>query len=583
MTKQKKYLKALYSSSPLIMDGAMGTQIQKFSLTDKDFLGSPGFNEILNLTRPEIISKIHLSYLEAGANIIETNSFGANRLKLQEYSAEQQTAEINFTAAQIARKVAGPEKLVLGSIGPTGILLSHQDQSRYSFDDLVNVFEEQALALIKGGVDALLLETQHDILEVKAGIIGCKKAIAQSDVALQVQVTVDTYGKMLFGTHLATAAAIVQDMGIDVFGLNCSTGPQEMEPALKILTQNCSLPISVIPNAGMPKNKDGQAFYDLSVADFVASLKKYVTTYGVNIIGGCCGTSPEYIQALAQNIQPSALLTTKKYINLPFCSSTHLSSRLKQPLIIGERINSQGSKKAKQLMLANDYDSLIDLAESQQNSGADLIDLCFAMTERNDEKEQMQSFIKLCAYRLNIPFCFDSTEPLVLENSIKAYPGKPLINSINLESDKIYQILPFLKTFGLSTIALCIDEKGMAKTRAEKVQIAQRIYQLAVHQFGLKPEQLYFDPLTFTLATGDNEYKHSAQSTFEALRDIKKLMPGVKTVLGVSNVSFGFSPPSRKVLNLVYLYEAVKYGLDSAIFNIDHLLPEKLSINVLMS
>jgi len=580
-----KYLQLIKQGQLIFQDGGFGTMLQKHKITSEDFHGHEGAFEYLNISRPDIIQDVHKQYLLAGAMVMDTNSFGGNRIKLKEYGLEHKVYEINYAAAQNAQKAIQalnfPNTFVMGSMGPTGFLPSSTDPSLGSinFDELSNVFEEQATALIDGGADLILLETQHDILEVKAGIIGAKKAITNSckEIALQVQVTVDQYSNMLFGTHILTAITIIKDMGIDVFGINCSTGPREMENTIKLLSEHSPLPISIIPNAGMPENIDGTAHYKMTPELFSTVIGEYLRKYRISVVGGCCGTTPEHIGSLklkAESLKLKAENLKFKAECLPsFCGPISLAKEKKTPLIIGERINSQGSRKAKELMLQDKYDELVDLAKSQEQSNADLIDCCFAMTERADEEDQLSFFAKKVAYATTIPLCFDSTEAITLESAVKSYAGKPLINSINLESDKIHQILPIVKNFGLSTIALCIDEQGMAKTTKEKLTIAKKIYKIAVNDYGLKPEQLIFDTLTFTLATGEEEWRNSAKETFNAIQLLKKELPGVKTVLGVSNVSFGLTPPARKILNLVYLHTAVEYGLDMAIFNADHFQP----------
>ncbi len=583
-----KYLEILKNKGVIIMDGGMGTLIQGYNLTFDDYDGLEGLNEMLNITHPEIIGEIHNKYLEAGSMAIETNSFGASRIKLAEYSKENDTYKINYLAAQIAKNAvknrhSNKPAFVIGTMGPTGKLPSSTDAflGDISFDELEDVFYEQAKALIDGGVDVLLLETQHDILEVKAGILGCKKAINEAckEIALQVQVTIDAQGNMLYGTNILEAFNIVKDLGIDVFGINCSTGPLEMEKSLKRLSESSQIPLSVLPNAGMPCNEHGHAVYKLEPEVFAQQVKNFIKDYGVQVIGGCCGTRPAHIEALAKTLGDAPKATGR----LSASADTHHilrdfaspigglgEAKNKAVYIIGERINSQGSKKAKELMIKDEYNSLLGLAKDQESKGADLLDLCFAMNERSDEKEQMSTFINLAAYATKCPLVFDSTEPEVLEAALKRYAGRAMINSINLESDKYKAVLPLVKKYATSTIALCINEKGMAKTKEEKLEIARKIYNIATKEYCLKPYQLIFDPLTFTLATGEDEYRNSAIETFEAIKEIKEHFPGVRTVLGVSNISFGLNPAARKVLNLVYLNKAVDYGLDFAIFNAEH-------------
>ncbi len=551
----------------------MGTLIQGYDLTINDFEGLEGLNEILNLTHPEIIKAIHTEYLKAGSMAIETNSFGGSRIKLTEYGRGKDVYLINKRAAEIAREAItdfGGYQFVVGSMGPTGKLPSSTDPilGRVTFDEIVDVFGEQATALLDGGVDVLLLETQHDILEVKAAIMGCRQAIASSgkDIVLQVQMTVDQNGVMLYGTDIISAINIIKDLGVDVIGINCSTGPAEMMTTLNNLSSVCPCALSVLPNAGMPHNEHGKATYSLDPETFSTLVARFVNEFGVQVIGGCCGTRPAHIAALAKLI-PSLKPAHRTITHLPPFSSPIETLPIKTlPYIIGERLNAQGSKKSKSLMMANDYPTLLDIAKDQVEFGADLLDLCFAMTERYDEKEQLATFTNLVAYAVTTPLSFDSTEPDVLEAAIKRYAGRPLINSINLENEKYKSILPLVKQFGLTTIALSIDEKGMARTTAEKLSITDRIVKIA-ESYGLREDQLMIDPLTFTLATGEEEFRSSALETLEAIRQIKLKYPSIHITLGISNISFGLTPPARKILNRVYLEHAVKAGLDFAIFH----------------
>lgn len=579
-----KYLQLLSQGEIIVFDGGTGTLIQKIDLKDEDFGGLTGCNEYLNLTRPDVLGDIHKAYLQAGARAIETNSFGASLIKLTEYGLADKHDLINQRAAEIARKAAdnfGGNIFVVGSMGPTGILLSDPNEEIKIFDDIKEVYYKQSIALIKGGVDVLLIETAHDIKELKAAVLGSRQAIKDSgkSVALQAQITLDIQGKMLFGTDILAAITIIKDLEIDVFGLNCSTGPAEMELSIKLLSKYSPKYIAIVPNAGMPENIDGDAVYRLSPKLFAEQVVDFIGKYNINVVGGCCGTSPDHIKALITVIKRKKLKTKPRKIGVlnNATSPITLNKGKKGIKIIGERINAQGSRKAKQLMMNEDYDALIDILQVQEQQGANFIDLCFALTERDDESGQIATFIKKSAYLTSVPLVFDSTEPSVISTAVKEYAGKGLVNSINLENNKIYKVLPILKTFGLSTIALCIDEQGMAKTLEKKLEIAERIYKLVVEDNGLQPEQLIFDPLTFTLATGEKEWQDSAVQTFNALEAIKKKFLGVQTVLGISNVSFGLQSKARQILNAVYLYHAEKVGLDYAIYNPAHLLDvEKL-------
>jgi 5-methyltetrahydrofolate--homocysteine methyltransferase len=581
-----KYLELIKDGNIILQDGAYGTMLQTYQLTKDDFGGYKDLYEHLNISKPDILIDLHKQYLQSGAQVLDTNSFGANKYKLSQYGLADKVYDINFAAAKIAKNAINElglaDKFVMGSMGPTGYLPSSldPDMGKITFDELAEAYSQQATALIDGGADIILLETHHDILETKAGIIGAKKAIqdSQKEIALQVQVTVDANSNMLFGTNILSAFIIVQDMGIDVFGINCSTGPREMENTIKTLSSYSKLPISIIPNAGMPDNVNGCAIYNMTPEEFSEIIYSFLQKYNISIVGGCCGTTPAHIKALKEKIikdnQNKKIIYPQRETNIPnYTSPITIKMEQKKVYLIGERINSQGSRKAKELMLNNNYEELSSLAKVQQDKGADLIDCCFAMTERNDEAEQLSFFVKKVAYQSLLAISIDSTEPSVIEKAVKSYAGKPIINSINLEDEKIHKVLPIIRDFGLSTIALCIDQNGMAKTVEEKMNVAQKIYDIAIDKFRLSPHQLIFDPLTFTLATGENEWKNSAINTFQAIKLIKEKLIGVKTVLGVSNVSFGLSPQARKTLNLVYLEEAIKNGLDFAIYNVDHYCP----------
>ncbi len=592
----------------LVYDGAMGTQVQAANLSPEDYGGKEGCTDILVLTRPDVIEGIHVRYLEAGADVIETNTFGGNRLKLEEYGLGDRLYELNYTAAQLARKAADrfstPEKprFVAGSIGPTGMLPSSDDPmlSAITFDELEAMFHEQAKALVEGGCDVLLIETSQDILEVKAAVVGIHRYLKEAGltssacgqesskrIALQVQVTLDVSGRMLLGTDMGAAIATLEALPIDVIGLNCSTGPEHMREPVRILSEQATRPISIIPNAGLPQNVNGQAVYPLGAEPMAEALHEFVTLFGVSIVGGCCGTGPEHIRAIAERVKELKSPVDSRLrgndgqergIGEPAVSSAMRATSLHQepkPLIIGERVNAQGSRKMKQALLADDYDTVLAVAREQVEGGAHVLDVCVALTERADEAEQMRKVVKKLAMGIEAPLMIDSTEASVIEAALKAYPGRAIINSINLENGRarIDALAPLAATHGAALVALTIDEEGMAKTVERKVAIAKRIHDIVVDEYGLPPESLIFDDLTFTLATGDAEFRPSAQATIEGIRAIKAELPGVMTVLGVSNVSFGLAPHARAVLNSVFLYHCVQAGLDLAIVNPSHVTP----------
>ena len=584
----RKYLDAL-DDRVLLFDGAMGTNLDRQNLSVEDFgcERTAGCNDYLVITHPQAVEKVHRAFLEAGADVIETDTFRANRLTLGEFGLEDQTLIINRAAASLARKIAdeysSPEKprFVAGSIGPSGKLISTEDpeMSDITFEALADIFREQAVGLITGGVDLLLIETSQDILEVKAVIQGIKAAFQETGeiLPIQAQVTLDTTGRMLLGTDIAAARAILEGMGIDVIGLNCSTGPDYMREPIRYLAENSKLPVSCIPNAGLPLNVDGEAVYPMKPEPFADLLLEFVNEYGVRVVGGCCGTQEEHIRLIDEGLNRDRQ-KPEKAEGEPMLASPVQAVSMKQtppPFLIGERLNTQGSRKFKRLALAEDFDRVVEMGRNQVESGAHGLDVCVALTEKSNEVELMRNVVKRLANAVPVPLVIDSTELDVIEVALKANPGRSLINSTHLESgpDKARQVFSLAKLFNAAVIVLTIDENGMAKRADHKLAVAQRIHQLAVEEVGLKPEDLVFDTLTFTLATGDPELQDSAIQTLDGIRRIKAALPGVLTSLGVSNVSFGLSGPARAVLNSVMLYHSVEAGLDMAIVNPAHIKP----------
>ena len=588
-TIHRHYLDAL-AQRVLIFDGAMGTSLQKQNLTAEHFGGEKRFgcNDALVLSYPQAVELVHRSFLDVGVDVIETCTFRSNRITLAEYGLADQTEDINLKAAQLARRLAddytrtsGQPRFVAGSMGPSGKLPSMNDPelSDVTFDDLAQVFREQARGLIRGGVDVLLIETSQDILEVKAAIDGIEQAFVDTGIRLpiQAQVTLDTTGRMLLGTDIGAVYAILEGLPIDVIGLNCSTGPDYMREPIRWLGEHSTLPVSCIPNAGLPLNVDGQAVYPLDPETFATTLSEYVRHMGVGVVGGCCGTTPAHLQLLVDELhgvpQPQRVVSSP-----PQLSSAVAAQAMEQqprPFLIGERLNTQGSRAFKKMMLVEDFDGALTLAVSQMDAGAHGLDLCTALTERPDEKDLMYRLIKTLAPTVRIPLVIDSTELDVLEIALKTAPGRCLINSTHLEGgeEKARRILGLAKRYNAAVICLTIDEQGMAKTAARKLEIARRIHALAVDEIGLRSQDLVFDALTFTLATGEDEFSQSATETLEGIRLIKAQLPGVLTSLGVSNVSFGLAASAREVLNSVMLYHAVQAGLDMAIVNPAQVMP----------
>ena len=629
----RRYLDAV-NDHVVIFDGAMGTSILKYDLTAADYGGEQyaGCVDYLVITRPDVIEAIHTSFLNVGSEAIETCTFRSNRLTLAEYGLQDRALEMNRAAAQLARRVCdriaaetGIPRFVAGSIGPTGKLPSGSDPdlSNISFEELASIFYEQAQGLTEGGADVLLIETSQDILEVKAAIVGINRYFEAAGVRipLQVQVTLDTSGRMLFGTDISGALATLEALPIDLIGLNCSTGPEYMTAPIKYLTENSKLPISVLPNAGLPLNVDGEAVYPMEPEPFSQMVGEF-TRWGVSVVGGCCGTVPAHIDQLYQQVhgfsyrdvlekngvdapavpehQPKVLWTSKALTPNPSptgrgelrpraaikrevpdvarASSGMTAAPMAQvpaPTLIGERVNSQGSRKVKRLLLADDYDSLVEIAVGQVNSGAHMLDIAVALTERADEVAQMQAVVKKLAQAVEVPLIIDTTEANVADAALALYPGRGIINGNNLENgrERIDQILPIAKKYGAGVISMTIDEEGMAHTREGKFEIAKRIFDIAVDEYGLSPHDMIFDTLTFPLTTGQAELRNDAVETIEGIRLIKQKLPGALTALGVSNVSFGVGEAARGVLNSVFLYHAVQAGLDMAIVNPAHITP----------
>ncbi len=588
---RRGYLDAL-DDHVILFDGATGTQLARTALTAADFGGprTEGLNEMLLLHRPALIEATHAAYFAAGAEAVETNSFRANRLTLAEFGVDALALDLNRRAAKLARRVAdrvaaevGAPRFVAGSMGPTGRLLSLPDGADGSdFDALAGVYAEAAQGLLEGGVDLLLLETQQDLLELKAAIHGVWRAFRRLGVRvpLQAQVTLDASGRMLTGPDVEAVAATLAALPVDVLGLNCSTGPEEMRDAVRRFLALSPRPLCVMPNAGMPENVDGKAVYTLAPGAFAAAMAEFVA-WGVRAVGGCCGAGPEHIAALRgvldrQPLHPSSFRLYPSAV--PYVSSNVQAVSLHQeprPLLVGERINTQGSKAARTLMLEGRYTALATLAEEQVNAGAHVLDVCAALTERADEAETMARVVSLLTAHTAAPLMLDTTDLAVMRAALERYPGRAILNSVNLEGGeaRAREILTLAREFGAALIALTIDEDGMAKTVERKLAAARRLYALAVDEIGLPPHALIFDPLTFTLATGDPESANAAIETLDALRRIKAELPGALTNLGVSNISYGLRPAARRVLNSAFLFRAVEAGLDVAIVNPAQITP----------
>ncbi len=573
----------------LIYDGAMGTNLDLLNLTPEDYGGEKlnGCNDHLILSKPEAVATVNRSFLEVGVDVIETNTFRSNRLTLAEFGLQDKTFEINQKGAALARSVADefstPDhpRFVAGSIGPTGKLPSADDPdlSNIEYDTLVDVFREQAAGLISGGADLLIVETSQDILEVKAAIQGIQLAFEETgiQIPLQCHITMDTTGRMLLGTDIASALTILERMPIDIVGMNCSTGPEHMRQNISYLGEHATIPVGCSPNAGLPMNVNGEAVFPLEPEPFANALAEFVEKQNVSIVGGCCGTRPEHLKLLVEKVgkRPAPKKAEKKE---PMLSSPIKAVSMAQeprPMLIGERLNATGSRKFKRLLLEEDVDAMVEIAREQINGGAHTLDVNVAVTERNDEAYLMALLVKRLEMGVDAPLVIDSTEPDVMEAALKVTPGRCLLNSTNLESGraKFDRVMRLGKDYNAAVMMLVIDEEGMAKTIERKLAVADRMIGIAVDEFGFEHQDLVFDLLTFPLSTGDPEFADSAINTIESIRQLKAKYPEVLTSLGVSNVSFGLSKNARPVLNSMFLHHCVEAGLDMAIVHASKVRP----------
>ncbi|MBI4533126.1 MAG: homocysteine S-methyltransferase family protein, partial [Candidatus Melainabacteria bacterium] len=566
----------------LIFDGAMGTSIHTYELSADDYWGNENCSEILVESRPDVISEIHASYLAAGCDAIETNTFGGSQVVLKEFNLADRAYKLNLEAAHLAKQVAadyshsGHKRFVSGSIGPTTKLPS---LGHITFKELKDAYYQQVAGLVDGGVDVLQFETGQDLLQAKAAIVAMldyfKKVGRALPIIVQVTIEAPPLGTMLVGSDISAALAALEPYPIDVIGLNCATGPTEMIDPIHYLCNNSPKAVSALPNAGLPENIDGRTVYKLTPDELAQSLNYLARELGVNIIGGCCGTTPDHLACVVEvvgNVCPKVrqIEFTPSVASLYTAVPLHLDP---PPLIIGERTNTNGSRKFKQLLEDEDWDGMVSMAREQEREGAHILDLCTAYVGR-DETKDMSVLVKRLNTELQIPLMIDTTEYPVLQTALELIAGKPIVNSINLEDgeQKLLEKVDLVTRFGAAAIALTIDEEGMAKTTKHKLEVARRIYNLAT-KAGMKPENIIFDPLTFTLSTGAEEDRKLGIETLRSIRLIKDTLPGVKTSLGVSNISFGFDPHIRQILNSVFLHYAVEAGLDMAIVNATKILP----------
>jgi len=580
----------------LLCDGGTGSRVQAMDLeVERDYWGQENCTEVLNLSRPDIVREIHRGYLEAGSDVIQTNSFGGSPITLAEFDGLSDRAhEVNQRAGELAREAIeqfgkGKERFVLGSIGPGTKLPS---LGHIQYDRLESGLAVQARGLIAGGVDGILIETCQDTLQIKAAVNGAKiaRTEAGTDTPIFVQVTVETTGTLLVGPDIAAAATVIDALDVPLMGLNCATGPQEMAEHVKFLSETWKGFISVQPNAGLPELVDGQTRYPLSPEEMAMWLERFIGEDGVNLVGGCCGTTPAHINALDQvlrklagnKIRPAPVKRNPLWV--PSVASLYGQTALRQEnayFSIGERCNANGSKKWRQLQEAHDWDGCVEMAKEQVKEGSNALDVCTAFVGR-DETGEMDAVVTRLTGAVTAPLVIDSTETPVIEAALKLYGGKPIINSINFEDGEKHAAdrLILAKKFGCAVIALTIDEQGMSKTAEHKLAIARRLVDFACNKHGLPQSDLLIDPLTFTIATGNEDDRKLGLETIEGIRLIRQEFPDVQIILGLSNISFGLNPAARHVLNSVFLDHAVRAGMTGAIVHVSkiaplHLIPEE--------
>ncbi|WUS74253.1 methionine synthase [Kribbella sp. NBC_01245] len=577
-------LRQVLKERVVVADGAMGTMLQAYDLSLDEFQGHEGCNEILSITRPDVVRAIHKAYFDVGVDAVETNTFGANFANLGEYGISDRIYELSEAGARLAREAADeastPDqpRFVLGSVGPGTKLptLGHT-----TFEILRDAYAENVRGLVDGGADAVIIETTQDLLQTKASVIGAKHALAAADstIPIIVSVTVETTGTMLLGSEIGAALTALEPLGIDLIGLNCATGPKEMSEHLRYLSRHSTIPLACMPNAGLPQLTADGAYYPLTPEELADAHETFVESYGLSLVGGCCGTTPEHLRQVVERVggraskvrepKPEAGVASL-YQTVPFRQDTSYLS-------IGERTNANGSKAFKEAMLAEDWEGCVEIARAQIRDGAHLLDLCVDYVGRDGVADMKQIASRL-ATASTLPIVLDSTEPQVLEAGLAMLGGRCALNSVNFEDgeapdSRFAKIAGLAKEYGAAVVALTIDESGQARTAETKVAIAERLLETLERDYGIAGHDVLIDTLTFTLATGQEESRRDGIETIEAIRLLKQRRPDVQTVLGLSNISFGLNPAARHVLNSVFLHECVQAGLDSAIVHASRIMP----------
>ena len=584
LTPRAAALKSAIATRVVVADGAMGTMLQAHDLTLADFADLEGCNEILNVTRPDVVEAVHDAYFAVGVDCVETNTFGANWSNLGDYGIDDRIVELAEAGARIARRSADKHstpdrpRWVLGSMGP-GTKLPSLGHTTYAH--LKGTFALQATGLVRGGADALLIETCQDLLQAKAAINGAKEAMVEAgvEVPIFVQVTVETTGTMLMGSEIGAALTTLAALGIDAIGLNCATGPAEMSEHLRHLAKHSTVPVTCMPNAGLPVLGANGAHYPLTPVELGVAHEQFAREFGLGLVGGCCGTTPEHLREVVQRVGAHPVVArapepehgvASLYTHVDFDQDAAF-------LAIGERTNANGSKAFRDAMLAENWEECVQIARAQTRDGAHLLDVCIDYVGR-DGVADIRSVVSRLASASTLPLVIDSTEPPVIQAGLELIGGRAVVNSVNFEdgdgpTSRYGRIMPLVKEHGAAVIALTIDEDGQARTADGKVAIASRLIDDLVGTWGMAVEDIVVDTLTFPIATGQEETRRDAIETINAIRELKVRYPGVHTTLGVSNVSFGLNPAARVVLNSVFLHEAVQAGLDSAIVHAAKILP----------
>jgi 5-methyltetrahydrofolate--homocysteine methyltransferase len=584
MSSRSDLFRSLLHTQVLVADGAMGTMLQAADPGIESFEGHEGCNEVLNVTRPDVVRQIHDDYLAVGVDAIETNTFGANLANLGEYGIADRIEELALAGARLARDAADAwstaehPRFVIGSMGP-GTKLPSLGQVTYRA--LRDAYQRQAAGLCAGGVDALLVETAQDLLQAKAAVVGARRALSDAgqDLPVLVQVTVETTGTMLLGSEIGAALTALEPLGIDAIGLNCATGPTEMSEHLRHLAKHARVPVTAMPNAGLPQLTRDGAYYPLTPDQLAAAQVQFVTEFGLSLVGGCCGTTPEHLARVVEAVRGRPLTPRRPrpepgvaslYQHVPFRQDTAYLS-------IGERTNANGSKAFREALLAGRWDECVEIARAQTRDGAHLLDVCVDYVGR-DGAADMRELVARLATSSTLPLVLDSTEPAVVEAGLELLGGRAVVNSVNYEDgdgpgSRFARIMPVVREHGAAVVALTIDERGQARTREHKVAVADRLVAALTGDWGMDPGDIVVDTLTFPIATGQEETRRDGLETIEAIREIKRRHPDVQTTLGLSNVSFGLAPAARVVLNSVFLNECVKAGLDSAIVHAAKIMP----------